>query len=344
MASEEVQPTLTKQPKDVLVQCKEMLDKGERRQALVQLEALTLVLTNNHLLKKELALAYVLKAETHLNLSEFTKAQDSCNKAMIISRELKDVSIEASSLRILGNMCWKRGELQTALEDLIRALQLAVEIKDPALEGTIRVDKATVLGHMGDIGASERDFREAMLLLEKAGDLRELARAYNNLANTIMNTKNWERAAQMFAKSKKLCEKLGDAPSAAFAGLNLAECLIEMGQWKNAIEELDIIYPVIEKAGDTYALLAVTHTYGLAHAKAKEWPKAEEYMIKARRLSQKASIPMAEAKVIADIGRMFKWRGDKEKAQLYLKEAIEIYSRMGAKREVQGLLDEIKER
>ena len=189
MASEEVQPTVSKQPKDVLAQCKLMLDKGERRQALVQLDALTLALLNDQLMRRELARAYVLKAESHLNLCEFTKAQDACNKAMVISREIRDTSIEASALRILGNMCWKRGELQTALEDLIRALELAVELKDPALEGTIRVDKATVLGHMGDIGASERDFREAMLLLEKVGDQRELARAYNNLANTIMNTK-----------------------------------------------------------------------------------------------------------------------------------------------------------
>jgi tetratricopeptide (TPR) repeat protein len=240
-------------------------------------------------------------------------------------------------------MCWKKGEFKQALEHLRKALDLTIGLKDLRLEGKVRIDMGMALGPTGELTAAERELREAILALEKVGDMGELARAYNNLGNMIMVSRNFDRAAQMFAKSKKLCERLGDLSNAAFGALNRAECLVELDKAPEALEELNMAYPIIERKGDNYALMAINDIFGLAYAKMKEWSRAEEHLLEARRLAQENSMPVAEAKILTDIGRLSKWRGNKQLATQYFKEAQKIFEKHGAKTDVQRVLEEMME-
>jgi tetratricopeptide (TPR) repeat protein len=331
-------------PKDVLVQVRSHLDKGEGKQALElvdsYLKASSSTVSNRPLIAK----ATVLKAEAHLFLSDFSKAQENCEKAVSLSKQVKDPYIEAEALRMMGNMCWKKGELKLALEQLGKALETAQNIKDLRLEGRVRIDMATTLGHMGEQTSSEREFREAILALEKAGDTNELARAYNNLGNVILTDRNYDRAAQMFAKSKKLCQRIGDMPNAAFAAMNRAECLIELDKAPEALEELEMARPIIDGTGDNYAIMGINNIFGIVYAKLKEYPRAQEYLVTARGLAHQLSAPLSEAKVIVDIGRMHKWKGEQDKAMQFFKEAKAIYEKAGAKRDLQFLLSEMGEK
>jgi tetratricopeptide (TPR) repeat protein len=103
------------------------------------------------------------------------------------------------------------------------------------------------------------------------------------------------------------------------------------------------VLSVFEKYNNLYGQMAATHTYGFIYGKMKEWSKAEEFMLKARRIAQKAGFVPAESKIVIDMGRMFKWRGDPDKAMLYFKEAKVLLEKSGAKRELERLAQEMKE-
>ena len=327
--------------KDSLLQVRTLLEKGEGKHALELVESYLRANTCSIGNKPAIAKATVLKAESYLLLSDFSKAQENCDKAIALSKQVNDPSIEAESRRIMGNMGWKKGDLKFALEQLTRALETAQNLKDLRLEGKVRIDLASTLGYMGELSSSEREYREAILVLEKAGDTNQLARAYNNLGNVIMASKKFDRAAQMFAKSKKLCERIGDINNAAFAAMNRAECLNELEKSPEAIEELEMARPIIEGTGDNYALMALKDTYGLVLAKMKEFSRAQEYLATARGLAHELAAPLAEAKIIVDIGKMHLRKGEKEKAMQFYKEAKKIFEKAGAKTELQMLLDEM---
>jgi tetratricopeptide (TPR) repeat protein len=330
-------------PMDVLSKVRSHLDKGEGKKALDLVDSFLKANTSSVANRPFMAKATVLKAESHLLLSDFTKAQESCEKAIALSKQAKDTLVEAEALRMIGNMCWKKGDLKLALEQLGKALETAQNLKDLRLEGKIRIDMATTLGHLGEQSSSEREFREAILALEKAGDTNELARAYNNLGNVILSERNFDRAAQMFAKSKKLCLRIGDMPNAAFAAMNRAECLIELDKAPEALEELEMARPIIEDSGDNYAIMGINNIFGIVYAKMKEYSRAQEHLVTARGLARQLSAPLSEAKVIVDIGRMHKWKGEKDKALQFFKDAKAIYEKAGAKRDIHFLLSEMNE-
>jgi tetratricopeptide (TPR) repeat protein len=330
-------------PKDVLAQARSLLDKGEGKQALELIDSFLKATPTSVINRSLIAKATVLKAESLLLLSDFSKAQDNCEKAVAISKQVKDPSIEAEALRMMGNMCWKKGDLKLALEQLGKALEMAQTLKALRLEGKVRIDMATTLGHMGELSSSEREFREAILALEKAGDTNELSRAYNNLGNVILHARNFDRASQMFAKSKKLCERIKDLPNAAFAAMNRAECLVELDKAPEALEELEMARPIIEGTGDSYALMGLHNIFGIVFAKMKEYSRSQEHLVTARGLAHQLATPLSEAKIIVDIGRMHKWKGEKDKALQFFKEAKAIYEKAGAKRDLQFLLNEMGE-
>jgi len=324
--------------KDVLSQARSFLDKGEGKKALALIDSFLKANAGSIANRPLTAKATVLKAESLLLLSDFSTAQENCDKALALSKLVNDPSLEAESRRILGNIGWKKGDLKFALEQLTKALDTAQNLKDLRLEGRVRIDLASTLGHMGELSSSEREYREAILALEKAGDTNELARAYNNLGNVILTTKNYDRAAQMFAKSKKLCERIGDMPNAAFAAINRAECLIELDKSPEALEELEMARPIIENTGDNYALMALKDIFGLVFAKMKDFSKAQEHLATARGLAHQLAAPLSEAKVLVDIGKMHLWKGEKDKAMQFFKEAKAIFEKSGAKSDLQQLL------
>lgn len=328
---------------DELDEVRELLDKGEWKQALERAESIIAANASSVTGKSVLARATVLKAEAQLKLADYDKLKETCEKAIALSKQVREPLLEAEALRMLGNMAWKKGEFKEALGHLDRALEIAQSNKDLRLEGRVRIDKGMTLSHTGEHTAAERELREAILALEKAGAGNELPRAYNNLGVTILAAKNFERAAQMFAKCKKLAEKAGDQSMAAFGAMNRAECLMELDKCPEALDELNAALPIFERNGNKYSLMAVNNIFGLVYAKMREWSRAEDHMLEARILAQEIPMPLAEAMITADLGRIYKWRGDKNKAMQLFKEAKEILERLGAKTNLQAVLDEMKE-
>jgi len=334
--------TAAKDPKDFIIEARKLMDKAEWKKAT---DTLKEVLTNpskDPKVQAILARAYTMRAQCLAHMGDLEKANDDSIKALAMSREFMDAAVEGEALRLQANFAWKKADYKTAMELLPKALEIAKRIKDIRLEGMVHLEMGTVHTFTDDNLLAEREYREAVLALEKAGDMRELSRAYNNFADNFMTLRKWDKAAEMFAKCKKFAEKVGDEGFVAWGAFNRAACLIELDKPKEAQQELDLSIPILERTQDYNGLMFALEIRGLAYAKIKDWQQAEQYLIKARRLAQKAKMPVAEGGIIRDIGRIYKMRGDKDKAVLYLNEAKDIFEKFGAKREKLRVIEELK--
>ena len=334
--------TAAKDPKDIIIEARKLMDKAQWKKAT---EALKDVLSNPSKDTKDkpsLARAYAMRAQCQAHMGELEKANDDSIKALTLAREVLDAAVEGEALRLQANFAWKKADYKKAMELLPKALEIAKRIKDIRLEGMVHLEMGTVHTFTDDNLFAEREYREAVLALEKAGDMRELARAYNNFADNFMTLRKWDKAAEMFAKCKKFAEKVGDEGIVAWGALTRAACLIELDKPKEAQQELDLSIPILERTQDCNGLMYALEIRGLIYAKLKDWKQAEEYLIKARRLAQNVKMPVAEGGIIRDIGRIYKMRGDKDKAVLYLNEAKIIFEKFGAKRELARVVEELK--
>jgi len=336
-------PPGTPNLKDQLKEAVDLIAHNEGKNALDILDAIIAEASKDKTTKPLVAEATVKKALAYLSLGDLQKAQELSEQALVVAKDALVINVEGEALRILSNICWKKGDYSKGLEAVNKALEIGKRTKSAELEGCAHLEKGTILNYTGESDSAEREFRDAVLLLDQAGNLKELSRAYNNFANTYMTMKKFEKAAEMFTRARKISERIGDEFQVALGSMNKAECLAEMGQFDEALKELEPVLPVFEKLDNIYGQMAATHTYGFIYGKMKDWTKAEQFMLKARRIAQKAGFLPAEAKIVIDMGRMFKWRGDKDKAMLYFEEAKTLLEKSGAKRELARLAEEMKE-
>jgi tetratricopeptide (TPR) repeat protein len=336
-------PAPTRTSKDILDEAKSLMDLGEWKKAVDSLQPFLTKNTGDMAAKPAIAKGYFLRAQALVHMAELSKAFEDCCQAQILAKEVMDQSTEGEALRLMGNISWKRADYKKAHEYLLKAHELAKNTKNLRLEGMVHLELGTTYSNTSDLDTADREYREAILALERVGDARELGRAYNNFANNFVYLKKFDKAAEMFAKTKKMAEKAGDQSLAAWGAFNRAECLVELGATKEAMLELEWALPILEKIGDNYGVVGAVQIYGLAYAKMEDWENAEKFLKRARDMANKNGMPVSEAKVIRDQGRMYSWMGDKDKAAQFFKEARDIFEKQGSKREQLRVEADIKE-
>jgi len=330
-------------PKALLEEAKELNKTDEWKEAKKRLRSFFKKVPKDKASEKILVEANLLMATVLSNMTEFKAALDHCNEALSLSAGLKDEASMAEATRLLGFIKWRLSDFSGAMKDMVRALDMAKRMKDLRLQGIMHIEMAMVHSAKGEFDKSESDLREAILTLSKAGERKQLSRAYNNLGDGLMNQGKFEKAVEFFEKAKKLGAKTGAVDMSAFAGFNKAECLFELGKYDEALVELDGSLPVLEKIGDLYGEAGANQVYGLVYAKLGDWQRAEEFLFKARRQAKKSNMPVSEAMILRDIGRVYFWRGDKDKARLYYKEAKEIFEKHDAQKELFKVLKDIND-
>jgi tetratricopeptide (TPR) repeat protein len=285
----------------------------------------------------------LVRAFALTELSDLDGAEKDSLMALAHSRELKDTNLEGEALRQLANVTWKKGDIKKAQRFLDDAQAIAKKFDYERLKGLVHLERGTIFCQTTRLDLAEREYRDAILSLEKAGDLQELARAYNNLGCTVYFTKDYERGVEIFSKARKIAQRAGYSSLISWGAINLAVCLYELGRFKEAQEELDIALPILERSKDTVGILSVYETNGLIYAKTKEWEKAEIHLFKGLALAQRSGMPLNEGRAFADIAKMYMWQGNKTEARRNLKKALDILDKLGAKTEADKVREDMKD-
>jgi len=330
-------------PEAVLKDLRDMIDKGDWKQALAGLDSLQQATPKNIESRPVIASCHLLRARALLHLGDMTKAWAEGDRAIAIAKEAGRPAIEAEAMCAVANVHWKKGRLDKALEILDKATEAAKLSKDERVQGIVSLEKATVHMKTQAYNDAEREYRDAILALEKVGEQRQLARAYNNFAHVFYYQGQWEKAEEMFLKCRRLSEKAGFRSIGAWAAFNRAEALLELKRIDEARKELDWAMPILEELGDNYGLVVTNSIYAVLHAMGKDFAKAEASLDKARELNLKIDIPHMKGRLAYEQGLVCKYRGEKAKAVKLFKEAKAVYVKIGSTSEVHRIEKELKE-
>ena len=312
----------------------EMIDKGDWKQALVGIDELQQSTPKTLETRSILATCHLLRARALQSLGDLTKAWAESDRAIKIAKDAQQADIEAEAMCVVANIHWKKGKLEESLAVLEKAAAVAMIAKDDRVKGIVSLEMASVHMKKEEYSDAEREFRDSILSLERSGEKRHLVRAYNNFAHVYYYQGMWQKAEEMFLKCKKLAERSGYRSIGAWAAFNRAESLIELKRLGEAKTELDWALPILEDIGDIYGQVVTTSINSVISAMEGDFVRSEELMGRAAELNKKIDIPHMAGRLAYDRALVCTFRGDKTRAAKLLKEAREVYQRIGSKSEV----------
>jgi len=167
--------------------------------------------------------------------------------------------------------------------------------------------QATALSGIAGIYYKKEELDKALDYYEQSlsleTDEKAKATTYNNIANIYDKKGNYQKAVEYFQKAIEIEERYGDYHGASQTKLNL---------------------------GDTYR-------------KMKDYEKAEKYILEGLKGVRKVGDKYWEATGYQYLGWLYIDKGDKKTAKNYLTRAYDLFKSIGAERDAEKVLSDIRE-
>jgi tetratricopeptide (TPR) repeat protein len=197
-------------------------------------------------------------------------------------------------------------------------------LKDRRQEGLAIMELANQSYLKGDPDKAETEMRDAVLILEKVGDRKDVARGYINLAAFTHAKGDKKKTIELYEKAKVISRKAGAIRYLGLAMMNRAGVLVELKRLDEALKEAEGALKIFEERGDKFLLSQTYLAYGLAHAEKEEWEEAEDLIHRGRLLVRKLGMPASEGVMLFEMGKVYIAKGDKERGLRHVNEAKAI--------------------
>jgi tetratricopeptide (TPR) repeat protein len=174
------------------------------------------------------------------------------------------------------------------------------------------------------LGSPERvAFRGlALPLFEELGDLRGQATALNNLGIEAYYEGDWDKALDVYERSRALFERIGDVTSVAMANNNIGEIRSDQGE----LEEAQTLFEEVERACDAAghrALSTVAHSnLGRVAARAGRVDEAEALLQEALEAFREIHATSFVLETEARLAEVAALRGDRPQEALSRAESV----------------------
>jgi tetratricopeptide (TPR) repeat protein len=153
---------------------------------------------------------------------------------------------------------------------------------------------------------------------------------------------DYPKAEELLLKSLEICRKGGNVIFELWVLPVLAELYLKMSQPQKAAEYVDRGFGLLKPDQNWYGLPAPLYlAKGMLATARQDWGTAPESFDKAIQINRQYQLPWDEAKTLYERGLMHLAhgrKGDREKAHEDLDEALAIFQRVGAKKDVEKVL------
>jgi tetratricopeptide (TPR) repeat protein len=313
--------------RELLKGANERLAKGDWKGASQVLEPVVDQLQDKAVTPEDRAiLAEVLRKKGHADarIGELQDAMAQVKKALEISETLKDDYGEADALRGLGYIYWQKGDVSMALEFYDLALDKANACASQELVGRIKIEVANAYNTKGDRAKAKETYQQAITILRSVDNQNELARAYNNLGSCYLDNNELDEALDALRQCMDIATKIGDTTIKGWGAFNAAECFTRMGETKFAKEYLGMALEFLTLSDDRIGIASTLKVMGVTYCAERNWPLAEETFNKSLAIAKDLEMPGLEGDFLIAVSKMWLTRGQKEKTVEVLKRAIEL--------------------
>jgi len=285
--------------------------------------------------KDSLEMARSLRALGNVEMfrTEWNGAIKNFKRALEISEKLQDHYGMADAFSGLAWISWKTGDSEKTIVYGKKCIEHAKKIGNNAMIAKALMDIGNSYNeHLNNYDKALEYYQSALEILTKEPrkDIRQMARAMNNIGDVYMNRGEYDKAIGYFTKTLEYADKIGEARMKGFGKANIAECYLKMKEYEKAKPFLAEARTMFERLDDRYMLAQTIMYHGVMYAGLKQWDKVDEHFTTALKIQQEHNIPFGVAITLYEYGVALKERGDRERARQNLEQAKALFRQLGA--------------
>jgi len=186
-------------------------------------------------------------------------------EALAAATTIGDSLGEASSRRCLGDVSWRTGDYDAALDHYQRCAQIARRIGDPWIEGFGVRGSGLAHQELGQISRAIPYFEQAREIFEQAGFTRGMAMSLLSLGKCCRVEGDLDGAADYGERATEMFRQISDRWSLAWGLIPLGEVYAEMGNTDEAerqfVEAADIFAEFEDRRSEAQALSQLGSVY-----------------------------------------------------------------------------------
>ena len=239
--------------------------------------------------KAHLIQAYIKLGWFYQLDGQYVKAQELYDKAVNLSRQLKDKQNEAVALRKLAVWHIDKNNFEQALDLLTKSV--AVNLEHP------------------------HNFENA----------RNLASDYFDIGLVFANKNDYAAAKDFYEKSRKIFERLNLKNELSDCYFNLGEIYLFEKEYASALDYYFKGLKIDQEQNNKVNLTSDYNMIGELYLEIDDLVKAEQYFKDSDKLAEEINSPLDLANVNYNLGLLYKKQGRKNMARQHWRKAQEIY-------------------
>ncbi len=279
ITNQSISPLTEKLRAEILLRIVDTLDSnGEWLDALMYVE--TIVNTARNKKKPKVEIEANLRAGRILTKrSSWKEAKKRYLHTLELGKKCNSTSTIAECHYGLAYLEWRLGNMDTAKINVEKTLKMVEkDEKLHHLKGQSLILLATIWDNIGETELSIEKFKEAISVLEKVDDLKELARAYNNLGEVYKGLEDYHTARVQYEKCVAVTRRSNDKHTEAYGLTNASECLAREGKLAEAETDIKMAEELLAAIDDPYASAYTHYVRGvIAHKKRNQRDACREY-------------------------------------------------------------------
>lgn len=266
------------------------------------------------------------KLEADAKLDEAVKLYE---PALEKARAAGDRKGEGLLLIRLGAVAQRRNQHVPAAEFFEKSLAIGRELKDPFVLSPSLRGLAASFYAMGELPKAMAHWREALPIIEAAGDRALAAGTRMNIGVVLENTGELKQARDMYETSLATFVALGDRLGETNCLLNLGAASFKLNEYEKGFDYTQrarALYRELKRTSDEANALMLI---GLGYRNLGDVKKASEVFNEALALAREARNPATEAYGLANVAGIYADFGQPERALALYREALAIKKRLG---------------
>jgi tetratricopeptide (TPR) repeat protein len=196
---------------------------------------------------------------------------------------------------------------------------------------------------LGELDKCEQYYREALSLSQKSNEVQSILNSYYYLGWFHFDKREYVKAREFWEKRYEISEKAGEKSVRMGSTADLLWVCVELGEFEKVEDSIHGLYKFAQEVEDNLMLAYLDALRGSLFRAQQKWEESIKYF--ERSLQEWGLINARQWRIydfvktfLCEYARMYLERdqqGDREKAYNLLNQALEIFQKLGAKKDIE---------
>jgi tetratricopeptide (TPR) repeat protein len=199
---------------------------------------------------------------------------------------------------------------------------------------------------LGEWEKSRKYYDEAFNIAQKLNDFQAIGFSYGHLGYFHLDKGEFTKAREFYKKAYEVCEKAGTKLFQAWCSHAIIWTSIELGEIEKIENQIDRLHSVALELKDKELIANADRLRAMLFRVQKKWEESIEYFEKSLQQFEvlnagRWNVYWLAKFVLYEYARVYLERdqpGDREKAHNLLNQALEIFQKMGAKKDIEKII------